>query len=98
MWITSECPVIRPVLFNGLCRAKREGTESIQAALDPSVRASNDRRASRPITARHTKKTPPFLVFASKCYLRTKGEGGRNGIVRGQPGRKNHKRQRRVAG
>src|ERR1700693_1976842 len=44
------------------------------------------------------KKAPPLLAFASKCYLRTKAKGGRSGTVRGQPGRKNHKRQRRVAG
>jgi hypothetical protein len=52
--ITSGLPVIRPVLFNGLYKSKREETQSIRAALDPAVRASNDRRTwRRPITARH---------------------------------------------
>jgi hypothetical protein len=40
------------------------------------------------------KKAPLLIAFASKCYLRTKQKGGPNGTIRGQPGRKNHKRQR----
>src|SRR5712671_224951 len=47
---------------------------------------------------RGTKKCAPFLLaFASKSYLTTQGKGGSNGTVRRQPGRKSHKRQRRVA-
>jgi hypothetical protein len=41
--------------------------------------------------AARKKDNPLLLAFASKCYLRIKGMGGRNGTVGGQPGRKNRK-------
>src|SRR5258705_237452 len=48
--------------------------------------------------AAHKKSVPFLLAFASKSCLRTKGKGASDGTVRGQPGRKDHKGQRRIAG
>src|SRR5579863_9891565 len=42
----------------------------MQSALDLSVRTSHDRRAwRRPITARHTKKAPPFCLLLHQTVI-----------------------------
>src|SRR5580765_3342322 len=59
---------------------KTRRDRTIQAPLDPSVRASNDRRAwRRPITARHAKKAPPFCLLLHQSGI--SGPKGREGAM-----------------
>ena len=74
----------------------KEQNQYSRLLIHPFVQVTTEGMAAADHGAAH-KKSPPLLAFASNCYLRTKGKGGHNGTVGGQPGRKNHKRQRRVA-